>query len=187
MKFKIFHFASLLLAVLILVMPFLLGLKPAGNVPTENLLYEPSEALLFAILDADDFDPPVEVMSDDGIISYQVGTVDGKPVGAVFVLSVTGWNPGMLFIVGVENNGEISGVEIIQHMETPGIGESIETIQFRVQFLGNTFDMEFLSSGTAGDNQVAAMAGATVSSQAIFDGAKASVQYYVESILPTWE
>jgi len=189
MKGKFLHFLVLLLvAIAVIAAPILLaGLGQDGvAVQAENPLYTPSGAALAAVLEADSFEAPTYVLGDDGVISYRVGMIGGRPVGAVFVLSVTSWNPGLIFLVGVDYNSEISGLEIIQILDTPGFYEPVETAQFRGQFVGNTAGMEFLGSGTAADNQVAAASGATVSSRALFDGAYAALEYFVRNILPTW-
>jgi electron transport complex protein RnfG len=138
-----------------------------------------------AVLDAERFDDPVYVLKD-GIVSYQIGMVDGRPVGAVFVLSVRGWNPGIIFLAGVDYNGEISGLDIIQELETPGFGDFIREESFLGQFTGKTTGMVLLTSGTAADNQVVAVAGATISSQAVFRGVNEAVNYFVNNILPAW-
>ena len=176
MKTKLLHFGALLLVITVAVMPML----PIGDgvMTADNPLYDQPESRLVTVLEADSFDDPVYVLKD-GVVSYRIGIADGRPVGAAFVLSVRGWNPGLIFLVGVDYNGEISGLEIIQDRETPGFGDLVRGESFRGQFIGNTAGMEF-------GNHIAAATGATVSSQAIFNGANAAVEYFVSNILPTW-
>jgi len=183
MKTKLLHFAALLLVIAVVIAPML----PTGEgiMSADNPLYSQPESSLIAVLEADNFDDPVYVLRD-GVVSYRIGRADGRPVGAVFVLSVRGWNPGIIFLVGVDDNGEISGFELIQDQETPGFADFIRNDSFQGQFVGKTAGMEFLTSGTPSGNQVAAATGATVSSQAIFNGADAAVNYFVNNILPSW-
>ena len=183
MNTKLLHFVALLLVIAVAIAPML----PTGEgvMTADNPLYDQDESSLNAVLEADSFDEPVFILRD-GLVSYRVAMTDGRPVGAVFVLSVRGWNPGIIFLLGLDYNGEISGLEIIQERETPGFGDFVRGESFRGQFIGNTAGMEFLTSGTAADNQVAAASGATVSSQAIFNGANEAVNYFVYNILPTW-
>jgi len=183
MKTKLLHFAALLLVIAIIIAPML----PTGEgiMTADNPLYTQPEGSLISVLAADNFDEPVYILRD-GLVSYRVARVDDVPSGAVFVISVRGWNPGIIALVGVDSSGEITGLEIIQERESPGFGELVRAESFREQFIGNSHDMEFLTSGTAANNQVAAAAGATVSSQAIFNGAAAAAIYFADNILPTW-
>ena len=183
MKTKLLHFAALLLVLAVIIAPML----PAGEgvMTADNPLYTQPDSNLITVLAADSFDETVYILRD-GLVSYRVARTDGVPTGAVFVLSVRGWNPGIIALVGIDSNGEISGLEIIQERESPGFGDMVRGENFREQFIGNSADMEFLTSGTAAGNQVAAATGATVSSRAIFNGANNAVNYFVNNILPTW-
>ena len=175
---RFIQFAVFLLTVAIVVASILLANMGGGGgdvaATADNPLYTPSQSSLAAVLEADSFNDPVYVLSD-GLISYRVGTSGGSPVGAVFVLSVTGWNPGLIFLVGVDSGGAISGIEIIQQNETPDFWEIVEDARFYRGLVGNTAGMEFQ-----------AVSGATRSSFAIFDGANAAVEYFDRNVLPTW-
>ena len=183
MKTKLLHFVALLLVIAVAVAPML----PTGDgiMTADNPLYDQPQSSLITVLEADSFGDPVYILRE-GLVSYRIGMTDGRPLGAVFVLSLRGYNPGLIFLVGIDYNGEISGLEIIQERETPGFGDLVRGEGFRRQFIGKTAGMEFLSSGTASDNQVAAASGATISSRAVFNGAYAAVNYFVSNILPTW-
>jgi len=183
MRTRLLHCAGILLVIFIIIAPML----PTGDavMTADNPLYDQPESSLAAVLAADSFDETVYVLRD-GVVSYRIGMSGGSPVGAVFVISVSGWNPGIIFLVGVDSGGEISGLDIIQELETPGFGDSVREDSFLGQFVGNTAGMDFLPSGTAEGNQVAAASGATVSSRAIFDGADAAVSYFVNNILPAF-
>ena len=157
---------------------------PAFIEAEQNPLYSPPDDRLAAVLAADSFEDAVYVNAY-GIVSYRVGLMDGRPVGAVFVLSVRGWMPDVIFLVGVDYNGEISGLEFIDHSETPEFAGYMETPSFRNQFVGNTVGMELIPPGNrAADNQVAGIAQATVSVEAVFNGANAAVEYFVANVLP---
>ena len=150
----------------------------------QNPLYSPPDDMLAVVLDADSFEDAVHVNAN-GIVSYRVGLVAGQPAGAVFVLSVRGWYPDVIFLVGINYNGEISGLEFIAHSETPEFGGYIERASFRNQFIGNTVGMELIPAGdTASDNQVAGITRATVSVEAVFNGANAALEYFVANVLP---
>ena len=143
-----------------------------GAAAADNPLYTPYQSSLAAVLNADSFSDPVYVLSD-GIVSYRVGTSGGSPVGAVFVVSVTGWNPGLIYLVGVDTNGVISGIQIIQQNETPDFWELVAYERFYRGLVGNTAGMEFDG-----------VSGATRTSYSIFRGTYTAIEYFNRNVLP---
>ena len=56
-----------------------------------------------------------------------VGTLAGEP--SVFLFMVTapdGYNGPIGLLVGVDRTGTVSGVRVVSHRETPGLGDAIE-------------------------------------------------------------
>ncbi len=52
---------------------------------------------------------------------------DGQPVAAVIrLLAKDGYNGDISLLLGVHYDGEISGVRVLAHKETPGLGDDIE-------------------------------------------------------------
>lgn len=88
----------------------------------------------------------------------------------------SGFGGAITMMVGINHYGKVTGISIISHAETPGLGavaaaENDKGVSFREQFIG-------LISGIIigeGDNQIDALAGATVTSQAIADGVNAAL------------
>ena len=178
---KFTQFVVLLLVLALVVTPFVVatvnnpggagGGGGGGAIAADNPLYTPSAAALSAVLNADSFEAPVYVLRD-GIVSYRIGTSGGNRVGAAFVVSVRGFNPaGMVFLVGVDSNGAVSGVEIIEQSESAGWWEMIEDAGFVRGLVGNTTATPF-----------DAVTNATVTSQALFDGTNAALNYFVNNI-----
>lgn len=181
---KFTQFVVLLLVLALVVTPFVVATvnNPGGAggggaagggaaLTADNPLYTPSAAALSAVLNADNFEAPVYVLSD-GVVSYRIGTSGGNRVGAAFVVSVRGFNPaGMVFLVGVDSSGAVSGVEIIQQNESADWWEMIEDAGFIGRLIGNT-------AGTAFDG----VSGATVTARALYDGTQAALNYFVNNI-----
>lgn len=52
---------------------------------------------------------------------------DGKPVAALFTsVAPDGYNGDIRLLVGVWADGRIAGVRVLQHRETPGLGDFVE-------------------------------------------------------------
>ena len=87
-----------------------------------------------------------------------------------------GFGGAITMMVGIDNEGKVLGISIISHAETPGLGavaaqNTDKGVAFREQFAG------LIAGITIGDgeNQVDALSGATISSQAIVDGVNAAL------------
>ena len=52
---------------------------------------------------------------------------DGAPVAALFIVTAKdGFSGRIKLLVGIAANGDISGVRVLEHRETPGLGDLIE-------------------------------------------------------------
>jgi len=52
---------------------------------------------------------------------------NGHPVAAVFTaIAPDGYNGDIKLIIGIKYDGDITGVRVIDHRETPGLGDAIE-------------------------------------------------------------
>ena len=134
--------------------------------------------------------PGAAVFSDDNdidhpsIINYAIGfDNNNNPIGVVVQMTVTGWDM-MIFLVGIDLDGTVSGLDVIVQSETPGLGARITNETYRHQFIGATGDVRVLTRGTPGDNEVMARAGATITVQVIADGVNDALEFVNYAVLP---
>ena len=111
-----------------------------------------------------------ELTADAGIVS-EVYT-DGQSY-AVKVLP-SGFDGTITIMVGIAD-GKVTGISVISHTETPGLGavaaaQNAKGEAFRSQFVGQEGT---LSIG----NQIDAMSGATITSTAVVTGVNAALSY----------
>lgn len=87
----------------------------------ENLLYDndlPESEIVIQ--------PPHELPGNKPVRVYPVRSGD-RPVAAVFVVEEPGGYAGPIrLLVAVRYSGELSGVRVLAHRETPGLGDQIE-------------------------------------------------------------
>lgn len=70
--------------------------------------------------------PPHGLPGRDAAVLYRV-LAAGEPVAALFVVSADdGFVGPIRLLIGVEVDGVISGVRVVSHRETPGIGDLID-------------------------------------------------------------
>ena len=91
-------------------------------------------------------------------------------VGYVVQVAPSGFGGVLDVMVGVNTDGTCSGVSIISHSETSGLGANATKEDFRSQFEGKS-NVAVTKDG--GD--IAALTGATITSRAVCDGVNAAI------------
>ncbi|WP_438317727.1 RnfABCDGE type electron transport complex subunit G [Candidatus Caldatribacterium sp. SIUC1] len=87
----------------------------------------------------------------------------GERRGMVFKVASTGYGGPIVLLVGVDTEeGKITGLKVLEHQETPGLGSNIAEVGFLSQFLGKS-----LASPFRVGEDVQAVSGATISSRAV--------------------
>ena len=74
-------------------------------------------------------------------------------------------------MVGVDTSGTVTGVSIVSHEETSGLGANATREEFRSQFVGATGSVAVTKDGGTID----ALTGATVTSRAVSNGVNAAL------------
>ena len=83
-------------------------------------------------------------------------------------------------MTGIDAEGAITGVVILSHDETPGLGANAEKPDFLNQFLQQAPEggLEVIKYQTPGEGQIQAMTGATVTSTAVTHAVNQAVAQY---------
>ena len=117
----------------------------------------------------------------DGMDSYYIGTTEsGDAAGYIFVTTAKGYGGDIRVMTGISTSGAVTGVTILSHSETVGLGANIETDGFRSQYNQAIPDGGFtvVKSSAAGEGQISAVTGATVSSNAVTAAVNEAVSLY---------
>ncbi len=93
----------------------------------------------------------------------------------------TGFNGALDVIVGVDSEGAVTGISVVSHAETAGIGTEVAKdkpnkngVGVLSQFVGRTGGSDNMFTVNSGSNQVDAISGATVTTKAITRGVNAA-------------
>jgi len=119
----------------------------------------------------------------EGLVVYPAYK-DGKLVGQAFaVTSHEGYSGDIDLLIGVDPNGAITGLEVINHAETPGLGAKIvseQTWAGKRELVGRTLadSIEVKKDG----GQIDAIAGATISPRAVCKAVKAGLDTYAKRL-----
>src|SRR4030065_1526581 len=74
-------------------------------------------------------------------IKFYKGKMDESPVGTAFqVIARDGYAGNIAILMGVGLDGKVSGIEIISHRETPGLGNKIQKDEWKGQVKGRSID-----------------------------------------------
>ncbi|MCK4532217.1 RnfABCDGE type electron transport complex subunit G [bacterium] len=112
---------------------------------------------------------------------FSIGYNDGdQQEGIVMNVSVKGYSGKIDMIVGVNNEREISGLKVLQHTETPGLGAKITRENFLKQFYGNK-DCDLVLKKESPSGKIDAITGATISSRAVTMGTKKCLNWVNEN------
>ena len=80
--------------------------------------------------------------------------------------------------MGVDTEGTIIGVGIREISDTKGLGEKAKDAEYTNQFLGKGAEaVTVTKSGAAGENEINAISGATITSEATTNAVNAAIYY----------
>lgn len=106
--------------------------------------------------------------------------------GAVLGYAVTassndGYGGKITVSVGITSDGEVKGIEYLTLAETPGLGMKAGEAEWMAQYAGKTVEKFVVTkSGATADNEIDAIGGATITSNAVTGAVNAAV-YFVNN------
>ncbi len=111
--------------------------------------------------------------------AYEGQNASGDTVGWVFVTESKGYGGTMRVMTGINSEEKVTGVVILSHDETPGLGANAEKDSFRNQYQQNVPQDGFqVVKSEPSDGEIQAMTGATISSNAVTDAVNTALDCY---------
>lgn len=121
-----------------------------------------------------------EVTSLDNGVTYCIGyDADGKEAGYVFTTGAKGYGGTVSVMVGMDTEGNITGVEILSHSETPGLGANATKDDFKGRFIGKSGILTVNKSSNEGQD-VQAITAATITSKAVVNAVNLATETYTQ-------
>lgn len=150
------------------------------------------EAYKEVFADAVDFaeiEVNVDALTAGGITGSDIDKVmeakgaDGSVLGYVFVITNhEGYAGDIQFTLGVSMDGTTNGISILAISETPGLGMEAENV-LKPQFAGKkAAQFQYTKTGAVSEEQIDAISGATITTNAITNGVNAGL-YYFQNVL----
>jgi electron transport complex protein RnfG len=114
-------------------------------------------------------------------VAYKVFTTDGEHLGWVIRATGNGFQDRIELLIGLSPDaGKITGMDVLEQKETPGLGSKIkDPPMFRQQFAGKPTDkLLSVKARSPAETKIDAITGATVSSQSVCDIVNRAVQEF---------
>ena len=149
----------------------------------ERNIQASNEARKIVLSETDEF-KELDGMNSDIVLEVYEGIKDGQVIGYTIKTSSKGYGGAIELMVGISKDGKITGVEIGNHSETPGLGSKATEPMFKNQYV----DKDVLNSllvvkgSTNNDNEISAISGATITSNGVTSGVNAAMKIYNEKL-----
>lgn len=133
---------------------------------------------------AEEFSEVKDVKGDLIEEVYQ-GTKGGEVVGYTIKTTPKGYGGKVEVMVGISNDGKISGVKIGNHSETPGLGSKSADPSFKDQYNGKSTKtpLNVVKGNSSNENDIVAISGATITSKAVTAGVNAAMDVYEQKLI----
>ena len=142
----------------------------------QNKAKEQSEALLAVLPGAKDF-VKAEFVENELVKAVYEAKSGNDFVGYCVNVTPSGYGGVLDIMVGINPDMTLSGIKIVSHSETPGLGAKSTDERFTNQFKDKKTDvpLSVIKSGTPKDNEIVAISGATITSTAVKNGVNAAI------------
>lgn len=120
----------------------------------------------------------------DGAKEVYKGTAGGEVVGYTLTMVTSGYGGDLQLAVGISNDGTVSGIKVIKHTETPGLGANAIKPAFSDQYQGKSTEsvIEVVKTPPTADNEVQAITGATITSRAVTKAVNEARDIYTSAL-----
>lgn len=143
----------------------------------ENTIKEQNLAKQEVLPSAESFSE-VEFVDETGIVKavFEGKNADGTVVGWCASVTPSGYGGELDVMVGLLTDDSVSGIKVVSHSETAGLGAKAADSDFSSQFAGKktNADLNVIKNGTPKDNEIIAISGATITSKAVTAGVNAA-------------
>lgn len=104
----------------------------------------------------------------------------GNVIGYVYtVVTSEGYGGDISFTMGILSDGTVTGIEMLSISETAGLGMKATEDDFKSQYAGKKVEkFEYTKTGAVSQEQIDAISGATITTNAVTNGVNAGLEYF---------
>lgn len=130
----------------------------------DDLAEQKRVAALAKVMPDAEFEPVAQLPAGiDGLVAMTRATKDGAPAGCCVQITTNGFGGTLELMVGVDNNGAVTGVSILSHAETLNTDRHGWLLE---QYPGRSGEI-LVSKSAADATHIQAISGATVTSNGV--------------------
>ena len=171
---------GIILLIITAVAGFIIG--AVYNITKEPIRIEEKKAndkaMKELVSDADKF-VKKDMKLSNGVLEVNEGIKSGKVVGYDIKVASKGYGGKINIMVGIKNNGEVSGIKILSQSETAGLGANCEQPEFYKQYSGkSTQNLKVVKTSDVKKDEIKAITGATITSKAVTKGVNEAIDFY---------
>lgn len=171
---------GIILLIITAVAGFIIG--AVYNITKEPIRIEEKKAndkaMKELLSDADKF-VKKDMKLSNGVLEVNEGIKSGKVVGYDIKVASKGYGGKINIMVGIKNNGEVSGIKILSQSETAGLGANCEQPEFYKQYSGKpTQNLKVVKTSDVKKDEIKAITGATITSKAVTKGVNEAIDFY---------
>lgn len=132
---------------------------------------------------ADEF-KQLEGINSDIVVEVYEGLKGKDLIGYTIKTAPKGYGGAVEVMVGISIDGKITGVDIGNHSETPGLGSKATEPEFKNQYVDKDVENSLLvvKGSASNDNEISAISGATITSNGVTSGVNAAMKIYNEKL-----
>lgn len=132
------------------------------------------DAMKKVMPEADDFE---EMQKSQEIEEAYLAIKGGQAIGYAVSVAPKGYGGPINMMVGITKDGVVEGVEVLSHAETPGLGDNVTAPEFTNQFKDKTLAINIIKGGSAAEDEISAITGATITSESVTHGVNMALEY----------
>lgn len=111
-------------------------------------------------------------------VTDTAGNIEGYVIAAT---SPNGYGGDIQIAIGIKD-GTLTGFDVITLNETAGLGSKAAESEFKDQFAGKSAEtLEYTKTGASADNEIDAISGATITTNAVTEAVNAAITFYQDS------
>jgi len=165
---------ALRLLIICVVCAFLLGISSEITkepIAAQNIKIQ--QDAMSAVLPDCTYEEVSDAKLSGSVTKVNKATKDGADAGYVINCQVSSFGGPLTMMVGVDKDAKITGVRILSHSDTPGLGAKATDPSFYDQYVGMSDGLAVEKDG----GKVKAITAATITSRAVTLGASDAVQW----------
>lgn len=148
---------------------------------TQNMLSEVFPATLY---DNHLSQEEYQLVLDGQKVHFFLARKEGKPCGVVLFADTVGYAGAISMLLGINDKGELTGVRVLSHKETPGLGDLIDLAKshwilgFNGKSLDNTTEKQWHVKKDGGEFD--SFTGATITPRGVVKGVHESLMVFAK-------